>query len=159
MRCVIVLLALFGWKILPVCGAYLPIIGPSPLRFQPLPAAGFAVSATPATVASPLTPPPDDSSPPANDATGSTNDVSSPVTTVVKSPGVPGAETNIIESLFPRMQPASGNELVTPQTLLQFFHQRFGDTNDLGTDVIVPMMFVPPQPAPRVSSKAVFTTP
>ena len=67
--------------------------------------------------------------------------------------------TNSLSTLSMPVPPAAANDLVTPQMLLHFFHQRIGDTNSPGTGVVVPLMFIPPQPGPRPSSKALYTTP
>ena len=79
--------------------------------------------------------------------------------TTVKSPELPGPETNGLGSLFVPFSTRIANEMITPQMLVEFFHQRFGDTNGPGTTVGVPLMFIPPRSGPRPASKAVLATP
>jgi hypothetical protein len=161
MRTGIVLLACLFFGALPgFSEGYLPLIGPAPLRFLAEPAP------TPvATVRPSLSPPvpaetpvvvtfEDDEELDWADLPGT--GTNSPPPIVLSSPMVLGGDTNAISALS---VPPS-NELVTPQVLLHYFHQRFGEHHDSASaEVAVPLMFIPPQSSSRPPSKAVYSSP
>lgn len=164
MRTVIALLAGLVLGGGPACrAAYLPVIGPGPLRFQPAPAP--VVLPLPAAVPVEVSVAPGVSGvvqPGAGEVQDDLGASSNAVVTTVKSPALPGTgtETTGLDGLSMPVPPGTANELITPQMLLHFFHQRFDDTNGSGTGgVVVPLRFVPPQPGSRPPSKAVYTSP
>ena len=163
MRTVIVLLAWLFFGGLPgFAAAYLPVIGPGSLRFLPEPPPPAASVVAPSPPAIPVAPPPAAILAPADeeddfDEFVGTSLGTNVVTVVAQSPSMPGSETNASFSLFT----PPGNDPITPQVLLHYFHQRFGETNDPAAGVTVPLMFIPPQSdgGPRPSSKVIYSSP
>jgi len=162
MRTGIVLLAgLFSGVLPGFSEGYLPLVGPAPLRFLAEPAPATVVTnrpplpaPIPAPTAATLSFEEDEVLDWADLPAEGTNSAA----IVARSPlfsFLPGGDTNAIGAFS--TQPS--NELITPQVLLHYFHQRFGETDDPAAGVVVPLMFIPPQLGPRSPSKAVFASP
>lgn len=144
-----------GLLALPVAGvaAYLPMIGPAPLRFQAPPHPPMAAPVP--LVQDPIPEPEPDSTAAASPA--ATNPPPAQLEAVVivaKSPD-PADATNAP----PAVLGPTDASLITPQMMMHFFQRKFGDTNGPNTDVVLPFVFTPPVPLSRPASKATFSTP
>jgi hypothetical protein len=143
-----------------VVAAYLPVVGPSPIRFQAPPKPpSLLLKQYPLPVPSPSvathTPP---STPETNIAAAS----SSPETIAVKSPPGPDEATSIPNEpgqLPALAEPANQSDVLTPQMLVPFFHQRNAGGKSSETGVYGPLIFAPPRPGPKPSSTATLKTP
>jgi hypothetical protein len=133
--------------------AYLPMIGPVPLRFEapthlptasPLPLVQDSVP-EPETNVTAAVPPPNTHAAPAQPES---------IVIVAKSPD-PADATNAPPAFIGPIDAS----LVTPQMMMHFFQLKSGDTNGPNTDVVLPFAFTPPVPAPRPPSKASYFTP
>jgi hypothetical protein len=147
-----------------MCGAaYLPRLGPTPLRYLPSPPATHQAFPP---LPMPDDPPPSaqvaDSTPPAISASpqksAPTNAVAESVALLPPaiSPPELAAVTQGTNQPGPAVVPPE--PLLTPQMLLQCFYERFGATNG-SRAVLGPLLFVPPNPTPKSGSKATLTTP
>lgn len=63
------------------------------------------------------------------------------------------------ELIFPVQPPQDNGETMTPQTLLQFFQGRGGDSKSSETTVGGSVTFAPPSPAIKPGSKAILYSP
>lgn len=168
MRATIGLMAGLWPGLLANCfAAYLPVIGPGPLRFESLPepvavapAVPVAIPAEPAPAApttndsdAPLVPFPI-LAPPVPEANSQTNTVSS-----VPAPEASLNGTNNSTSALEPGWAKPQNDFISPQMMLHFFQRKFGETNAPETGVVVPVNFTPPSPGPRPASKATYVTP
>jgi hypothetical protein len=131
---------------LPVCAgndqcAYLPAVGPSPLRF-------FAPLAPPVKT---FTPPPPPAPEPPKPVKVELPPPTPPPAAVIPEPA---AVTNQAISGF--SQPAQPEEVVSPQMLLKYFNKS-SSSNGVSATVIAPLDFTPPKPAEAPSSKATYT--
>ncbi|HEY2952442.1 MAG TPA: hypothetical protein VGK40_07665 [Verrucomicrobiae bacterium] len=144
-----------GLLALPVAGlaAYLPMIGPAPLRFQAPPR--VATASPPALI--PDTDPetePNSTAAALPSGTNATPAQLEPIVSVAKSPD-PIDVTNAPPAFT---GPADAN-LITPQMMMHFFPRQLGDTNGVDTGLLLPFVFSPPVPASRTPSKATYSTP
>jgi hypothetical protein len=159
--------------------AYLPVVGPASIRFQvppksesappPLPgppapeiaadtnsasAQGDTTATTPlpesVAAKSPL---------PIEAEPAGTNDFSQlpPWTLVPRDRALASPTTPSPEAYSAGLAP-SASELVTPQMLIPFFYNSPAGTNGVQMGVAGSLMFAPPRPAPRASSKAALKT-
>ena len=130
-----------------VAAAYLPAIGPAPLRLQPPPAPSVVAAVAPVLTeerpAAADTPASDPVSAPATNAVP----VADPVVTTAKSPSdfLPADSTNALPTFSVPADPS----LITPQMMMQFFQRQTAPTNATNaTDagVLLPFVFTPPVP-------------
>jgi len=138
--------------------AYLPLIGPPPMRFEVALAKTFVYTRAKAVVeeTKPL-------------AIASTNavvelpnvSVPEPVTNAVSEilPSVPDNET-VAPVFTPPYSPAAEMLLITPQMLAEYFKPAPGATNAAGVSVFVPVQlgFTPPTEKTPPSSRATYKT-
>jgi hypothetical protein len=141
--------------------AYLPAVGPAPLR--------FLAHKPPSTVY--LLPPLEI---PSMSATNEAVQATSPAVAKTKSieplftqegqtrPGSTNTIADIPQSLISEplfsIPDTSTNELST-QALVKFFKHGQGGTNQIDTSVFFPLNFVPPRPVAAPSSTATYTSP
>jgi hypothetical protein len=137
-------------------GAYLPITGPTPLRFETAMARTFALP--PAKPAEHLDP-----KPVSEPAQTLTNAAPETLTVSNAEPGLGTAETFPLgESMSPvptaANSPAGDAPLITPQILAEYFKPARGSTNATGVSVFVPTQvgFTPPMEKTPASSRATY---
>jgi hypothetical protein len=134
---------------------YLARVGPPPLRFTPSRAAEVAVVVLPPLDMGSSSP---DALPPQAEVQAAPVAAAAPATST--EPGValtsssPAAQAPAL-SFSTLTTEAGGEPVFTPQTLMRYFMPRAG-TNATETAVLVPLHFVPPQPA-RTSSSATYS--
>lgn len=140
--------------------AYLPVVGPSVIRFQkppkppqarlaqdPLPVPAPEIGTNQAAVTNHAAAVP----------------VASPESLTVKSPAPPPDDATATNepslTLLPPL-PSSTGSAITPQMLVPFFYQKTPEAQSQGkeTGVIGPLLFTPPRAGPKASSKATFKT-
>jgi hypothetical protein len=147
-------------------GAYLPITGPTPLRFEVVMARTFALPPGKPAEHPAKT---DDAKPVIEPIQALTNAVPGPLTVSVSSaePDMGAAPTapqtfSLGESLAPiptaAYSPAGGTTLITPQIVAEYFKPAPGSTNAAGVSVFlpVPVGFTPPMENPPASSRATY---
>jgi hypothetical protein len=153
-------IALFAWSAVGIngaIGAYLPALGPAPLRFQSPPAFVATVSMLPplrSAEAEVLEPEP-----------AVTNEAAAAEPPVVQpaAPAVSAERKNTLAEAVPPVESAPppppveipATPIVTPQMLIEYFRPSATGTN-AGTSVIIPGAFLPPQSAPPSSSAATY---
>lgn len=141
-------------------GAYLPITGPTPLRFESAMARTFALP----PVKSAEHP---DAKPAIEPAPALTNAAPESLTVSNAEPGTSIAPTGpqtfpLGESISPvptaAYSPASDVPLITPQMLAEYFKPARGSTNAAGVSVFVPAQigFTPPMEKSPASSRATY---
>lgn len=131
-----------------LCAGYLPIIGPSPLRFEsarpkivPLPPLDMGRTEVPGVSNIVLN---------QVRAIAPTNSISHTNTLIAGAPPPPAPETNSVAagdtndttiaiSPLPLTETKSPNSMITPQMLVQFFKPSSGSTNGTGVSVVVPL--------------------
>jgi hypothetical protein len=134
---------------------YLPVSGPTVLRFQAEPMALNEITAAPL-------PPPPMTSPAETDFNTALAMIRSNVCVEPSFTGLTATsplplETNTSGAAVFNAN-APGSEPVSPQQLVPFFEHRLRGTNGASTEVYAPLTFLPPAPVLR-SSKATFSTP
>jgi hypothetical protein len=120
---------------------YLPVVGPSPLRFRPafIPSTNLVVALSPTPV-KPTAPLPVEKEPaPA-----------APAPVIVHEPAPKTEQTNTV------VEPPRPDGVVSPQMLLKYFNH---PTNGNAAGVNAPLDFNPPRPVEPPSSKAEYSTP
>ncbi len=122
--------------------AYLPAVGPAPLRFRP--------AFRPITN-SVVPPPPVPAQPPVPPPAEKTGRITLPIPAAPAPASVPAAEETDAVAERP---PSDGT--VSPQMLLRFFNK---STNGVAAGGIAPLDFTPPRTAEPPSSKAEFSNP
>ena len=146
-------------------GAYLPGIGPAPLRFLPIVARGNL------SILPPLDMGEDKAEPESTETTASTTNATASIETEDSAPG----ETNTVIATEPSENsepagtnpvaiesfagPSTGyNAVVSPQVLAEYFKPAQGGTNGLSTSVFIPaeVGFMPP--SVKHSSQATYKT-
>jgi hypothetical protein len=139
-----------------VGAAYLPSVGPTPIRLKPKPKP-FLALALPEPIQSVET----------NVASISvgTNLVKTAnfsETITVKSPlpldGIAGGLGDPSQGL-PPINGTSESPNVTPQMLVPFFHQSPTDKGGAEAQVVLPLIFAPPSVAPKPGGKATYSAP
>jgi hypothetical protein len=148
----------FGWGSPVFGGAYLPLIGPPPLRFQmALHQKNKFVWTSPAV-----------NQPAITALTGPQAVISTNLSVNVASVPPPNTQPNVVvpsqtENLFTNstVQPKQANELlvVTPEMLVDYFKPNSADgtaTNSNTVRVLAPVNFTPPASASIPSSQAVY---
>ena len=144
--------------------AYLPLIGPGPLRFQPAPSARAAASESSpealaaARVANTST---NDTAPPVPsglpDKTHHEEPIVTTVSSAMASPEPQPEGESIAEQLLPPLFP-SENDLITPQMMLYFFRRQPEPTATPVIGIASPLTFIPPVSA-TLPSQSSYTTP
>ena len=153
---------LAAWLIGQSCwAAYLPLIGPGPLRFQPAPSERpepdhLAPKGLPVANTSTNQP-----APPVSTELPDKIHHAEPIVTTASSGAPlmnpePGGES-LADQLMPPLFPAE-NELVTPQMMLYFFRRPPGQTATSVVGMASPLVFTPPVSAP-LPSQSSYTTP
>lgn len=146
----------------PAGTAYLPITGPTPLRFEAVRVRPAVTSALndPSKISDKFS----DKSPgkipdAATNAAVPPPETSWPVAPEVSAPPV---VTTTVESSAPyAVRPVTDNPLViTPQMLVEYFRPAAGATNGAGVSVFMPLPvgFTPPMEKTPVSSRATYKT-
>jgi hypothetical protein len=120
--------------------AYLPAVGPSPLRFRPVFMPNTNGVALPAPV-------------PAQSAPSLPAEKKTSVSTTPPPPH-PSAPT--IDQTDAIAEPPRSDGEISPQMLLKYFNR---STNGNAAAVSAPLDFTPPRPVEAASSKAEYTTP
>ena len=151
--------------------AYLPTVGPAPLRFEPITTPETTLAWKPLLLTAAR--PPGNAGVPTPAAettvTNATNSVaamavSAPVTNVINAVSGPMADPGEQKEpellLIPPIFPVESNQLsgpVTPQILVEYLKPGLGGKNPAGTAVILPVGidFTPPAPKPA-ESRAVY---
>jgi len=146
---------------------YLPVIGPAPLRFAPLPKTADRGGLS---LLHPDNPPA--SSSPASSEVATNPDKPLPdVVTVVKSPGMTETNGEPLEfgpwpapmGMWPSgsvsNSAAADLSFMVPQIFWPLFQRKQAATNAVEPEVITPVMFLPPTRAHRPGSKATYAAP
>lgn len=144
--------------------AYLPMIGPGPLRFQPAPSVQAGASELPlealaaARVANTST---NDTAPPVPsglpDKIHHEEPIVTTVSSVIASPEPQTEGESIVDQLLPPLFPTE-NDLITPQMMLYFFRRQPEPTATPVIGIASPLTFIPPVSAP-LRSQSSYTTP
>ena len=141
--------------------AYLPKIGPGPLRFQAIPPAPPNDGSLPAS-----TPQLSSMLPPESVTNAAKAPLAvvtiEPIVTVVRSPAA--TATNDAGAEFFPLPDASQmsraeQSYIAPQTILPLFRRQSGETNVFEPGVLSHLLFVPPTRVQRPPSKATYSTP
>lgn len=154
------------WTAGPAAAAYLPLVGPGPLRFErparppkvapPVPTENPPATTAEAT-AEPAPPPPP---PPMEPPAGIPN--TAPATLEIGPPPAPTPTNQTVRAAPPAAQGTSAatEPEITPQMLVQYFKMPppAAGTNTAGVVVTLPL-FQPPQPGRIPPSSARYETP
>jgi hypothetical protein len=155
------MLALLAWALwlaAPslVWAAYLPSVGPGPIRLKPKPKPFLA------SVLHEPVPSAETNGVSISVATNLVKTTNSPETITVKSPlplgGVAGFPGDPSQGL-PPINGTPESPTVTPQMLVPFFHQPPTDKGGAETQVVLPLIFAPPALVPKPGGKATYTAP
>jgi hypothetical protein len=158
----------------PALAAYLPLVGPGPLRYErtarapktPVSVPPEATASAPGEAPSPSpSPSPNPPAPPTAPPTATVEPPPAPPTNslpavVEPSPAPPASPTNqAVQAVSPPVQESAEPE-ITPQMLVQYFKMPAptAGTNAAGVIVTVPL-FQPPQPGRIPPSSARYETP
>ena len=158
-RVCIILVALAALTEPPARGAaYLPLVGPPPMRFEKASDGPRKISWTPPA----LIPPPVVVEPnlPSVTATIPANNVVSPHP-VIEPANTPVSLPPENLSTNSAVQTRSANELlvVTPEMLVDYFKPNHNATNAANVRVLAPVNFTPPASASMPSSQAIYISP
>ena len=158
-RACIVLVALVALMDLPARGAaYLPIVGPPPLRFAPAKAGAKNVAWTPPTPTLPTSVVETNKSN-ATPAIPANNIAPPPPAVEPASIPVPLPVENLSTNSTVQTHPANNLLVVTPEMLVDYFKPNNKATNAANVRVLVPVNFTPPASASTPSSQAIYLSP
>jgi hypothetical protein len=138
--------------------AYLPLVGPPPLRFEKATVGARTISWTPPA----LTPPavvietnllPVTSAIPVNNV-GPPSPANGPANTLVPLP-----QENLSTNSAVRNRSANDLLVITPEMLVDYFKPNNNATNAANVRVLVPVSFTPPASASIPSSQAIYRNP
>jgi hypothetical protein len=153
-----------------VCAAaYLPLMGPTPMRFlrPPMPSPENvapretnAQSIAAAPLAEAGTTNLSDTTVAALSEPVPTNGLLASIEPVVMSAKSPDRETDDVTPVlgFPREAVSTSGGLITPQMMVPFFQHKGGRTNDVAPAIAAEVVFVPPVPHPQAPSKAAYSS-
>jgi hypothetical protein len=155
------------WPALQALGmaAYLPVIGPAPLRFLPPPSkprAHCVWTLLPPDL--PIQPRPTNGPPPLSvaDEAGGLSGNGADAENVAQCPPTvdPTALANLMTNRqFNSVSGAADSSFFTPQMMMPFFQAPAPGTNNTRFGVWGSVLFVPPVPSGRPTSKAAYTSP
>jgi hypothetical protein len=157
-RACVILIALASLTELPARdAAYLPLIGPPPLRFEKATGGSKNISwippaLTPPAVAVEIKLPSVTSTTPANNVVPP-----SPANGSANAP-VPLPPENLSTNPAVQTRPANNLLVVTPEMLVDFFRPNNDGTNAANVRVLAPVIFTPPASASIPSSQAIYTS-
>jgi hypothetical protein len=138
--------------------AYLPLVGPPPMRFEKAAVGAKTISwtpptLTPSTIAIETNVPSITSSIPANSVAQAP-----PAIEPVKAP-VPLPAENLSTNSTDQTRSANDLLVVTPEMLVDYFKPNDNATNATDVRVLVPVNFTPPASASIPSSQAIYRSP
>jgi hypothetical protein len=157
-RVCLLLIALASFADLPARGgAYLPLAGPPPLRFETAMRHGKIFSwippVPPPAAAVETNLPPEISTIPVNKA------VSPPPANESNGVSAPLPPENLSTNSAPQTRSANDLLVVTPEMLVDYFKPNNAATNSTNVRVLAPVNFTPPASASTPSSQAIYLSP
>ena len=141
--------------ILPAAAAYLPVVGPAPIRLQAPPKPpGLLHKHVPLPVPASTS---DTNAAPVLPGTNAASISEGFQTITVKSPE-PESATNVLDALPAWPAAAAQAETLTPQMLVPFFYQQKTESGGKDVGVGGSLIFTPPQTRPKPVGKATLKT-
>jgi hypothetical protein len=138
--------------------AYLPLVGPPPLRFERATAGAKTISWTPPALA-PQTVAVETNSPSITYSIPANNVVQTPPEIKPVSVPVPLPPENLSTNSTDQTRSANDLLVVTPEMLVDYFKPNNNATNANDVRVLVPVNFTPPASASIPSSQAIYRSP
>jgi len=136
-------------------GAYLPMIGPAPLRFETATVHAKVISWISPTADKPAVTA-EMNSPPEIPAGPAKTDGAIPLTNMKTDAAVPALPENLSTNSPAEAHSANDLLVVTPEMLVDYFKPESAETNQTNVRVLAPVGFMPPSSAASPSSQAIY---